>query len=515
MREPDSLPPDAAPAILAALAELCPFGVAVAVPPHGAVVMQNRAAAELLALFGAEPGGGPIARCLAGEVIAGEALRRVRPDGRIADLHVRATPVRDASGAVVAAVTTVEDATDARRRALARSLLDDAGRVLSESLEVEPILHTAAELAVPRLGDWCVVATVEGDDRLHVRAVAHVDPHTTAGAREHADARPFPLEARVWEVIHSGLPALDATLADDLVAAGDPEHAGWLRSLGLRSAMSLPLIARGRALGAVRLFTADSGRTYDADDLDLARRYCDRIALALDNARLYEEAQRAGQAREDMLTLVSHDLRNPLSAITLGTNVLMRKIRDAEENVGVIQRSAGRIERIVENLLDLASTQAGQPVAMEREVADAGDLVREAVLLQQPLADKKGVRVVTDVQFADAPLFCDRTRILQVFGNLLDNAIKFSSSGQEVTVRGDVADRHVRFAVSDRGPGLRESDLPHIFEPFWSAPRGGKKGLGLGLSIAKSIVDAHDGRMWVSSDPSQGTTFYFTLPLAH
>jgi signal transduction histidine kinase len=101
-----------------------------------------------------------------------------------------------------------------------------------------------------------------------------------------------------------------------------------------------------------------------------------------------------------------------------------------------------------------------------------------------------------------------------VFGNLLDNAIKFSSSGQVVTIRGDRVDHHVRFVVIDRGPGIGDADLPHIFEPYWSAPRGGKKGLGLGLSIAKSIVDAHDGRMWASSDPELGTCFYFTLPLA-
>lgn len=516
MREQDLVLSEFARRILAAVGELCPFGVAIAVAPRGAIVLQNDAASGLLAHLRGDPDRHPITRCLAGAAAVDEELSYVGADNRPIYLQVHARPVRDATGAVIAAVTTVADVTETRRRALAQGLLEDADRVLFESLEVARTLQVAAELAVPRLGDWCVIVTAEGDDALHLRALAHPDPEALARARAYGDAATYPLEARVWETIRSGEPALLLTIRDDQVRAGaqSPEHLEFLRGLGLRSALVLPLIARGRALGAVRLFHADSGRNHDALDLELARGFADRIALAVDNARLYEAAQGASQAREDVLTVVSHDLRNPLSAITLGTSVLVRKIRDAEENVAVIQRSAERIERLVENLLDLASTQAGQPVAMEREVADAADLIHEAVLLQEPLADKKGVRIVTDLKLTGAPLFCDRTRIVQVIGNLLDNAVKFSNSGQAVTVRGDVEDRQVRISVSDRGPGIRDTDLPHVFEPYWSTPRGGKKGVGLGLSIARSIVDAHDGRMWVTSEPNLGTTFFFTLPLA-
>ncbi|PCC74510.1 PAS fold-containing protein [Nannocystis exedens] len=497
MREPAALLPDPARRIVDALAGLGGLDVVVAVPPHGAVVAATGSAAALLAHFPDDPRRHPIARCLAGAVVD-EEVRRVGDSGRVTYVRVRAVPVRDAGGSILAVVAVLADLTAERRRLVAAELLDEAGRVLLESLELARVAQLGAELLVPRLGDFCLVSLLGGEDELRLLGLAHADP--AALARPLHDL--FPLQDRVWEVLQDSR----ARLVADLGPLDPP-----LRDLGLRAGILAPLIARDRALGVVRILAA---RRLDDDDLELARRLADRIALALDNARQHAEALRASQAREDVLTVVSHDLRNPLSAITLGATVLVKKLRDAEENVAVIQRSAARIERLTENLLDLAGAQAGRTTVLEREVADAREILEEALALQKPLADKKGVRLVARLRMAQAPLFCDRTRIAQVFGNLLDNAIKFSASGQEVVVAGDIVDGQVRFSVRDHGPGIDDADLPHIFEPFWSTVRGGKKGLGLGLSIARSIIDAHDGRMSVASDHA-GAEFTITLPLAH
>jgi len=504
MREPAAILPDAARRIVDALAGLGALDIIVAVPPHGAIAAATRSATVLLAPFSDDPRRHPIARSLAGAVVD-EDLRHIAADGAVTHVHVRAVPVRDAGGAIIAAVAVLADIAAERRRRAATELLADAGRVLLDSLDGDGLLQLGAELLVPRLGDWCLVSTVEGDDVLQLRALALADPDALVDERPLHDV--FPLLDRAWDVLRDSRPLLVGDLGPAL--AGAPAA---VRGLGLRAAVVAPLIARGRALGVVRLFAA---RDLGDDDRELVRGVAERLALAFDNARQHAEALRASQAREDVLTVVSHDLRNPLSAITLGATVLVKKIRDAEENVAVIQRSAARIERLTENLLDLAGAQAGQTTVLEREIADAREIVDEALALQRPLADKKGVKLVADLRFAEAPLFCDRIRIAQVFGNLLDNAIKFSASGQEVVVTGVAADREVRFSVADHGPGIDDADRPHIFEPFWSAVRGGKKGLGLGLSIARSIVDAHDGRMWVHSSPETGTVFSFTLPLVH
>ncbi|MCY0994183.1 HAMP domain-containing sensor histidine kinase [Nannocystis sp. ILAH1] len=499
MREPAALLPDVARRIADALAGLGALDAVVAVPPHAAVVVATGAAAGLLAHFPDDPRRHPLARCLAGAVVDEEA-ERIGEDGRVTRFRARAVPVRDGDGAILAAVAVFAELTTERRRLTAAELLDDAGRVLLESLELARVAQLGAELLVPRLGDVCLVSLLENEDELRLLGLAHADPAQLAHERPLRDL--FPLQDLAWDVLQDSR----ARLVDDLGPLDPPLHA-----LGLRTAILAPLLARGRALGVVRLLAA---RRLDDDDLELVRRVGDRLALALDNAREHAEALRASQAREDVLTVVSHDLRNPLSAITLGATVLVKKLRDAEENVAVIQRSAARIERLTENLLDLAGAQAGRPTVLEREVADAREILEDALALQKPLADKKSVRLVARLRMAQAPLFCDRTRIAQVFGNLLDNAIKFSASGQEVVVEGDLVDGQVRFSVRDQGPGIEEADLPHIFEPFWSTVRGGKKGLGLGLSIARSIVDAHDGRMSVASDHA-GAVFTFTLPLAH
>ncbi len=228
----------------------------------------------------------------------------------------------------------------------------------------------------------------------------------------------------------------------------------------------------------------------------------------------YEEAQHAIRMREEVLAVVSHDLRNPLAAIQMAAALLLLRLGGdarSRKQVETIHRSASRMEHLLADLLDMASIQAGR-LSLERQPERPDNLLTELMEVHEPTAREKGLRLQRNCDLGDAFLDVDRDRVLQLLGNLVGNAIKLCQPGDSITVSCADAGREALFAVADTGPGIPETDLPHLFEPYWSAKRHAKKGTGLGLYISKGIVEAHGGRLWVESAIGQGATFYFSLP---
>jgi signal transduction histidine kinase len=172
------------------------------------------------------------------------------------------------------------------------------------------------------------------------------------------------------------------------------------------------------------------------------------------------------------------------------------------------------MEHLIGDLLDMASIHAGK-LKIERRSEQVDVLVHEAAEANEPIAAAQGIGFTIAADLPDLSVECDRERVLQVFSNLLGNAFKFCRRGDGVTLRAVRDGREVRFEVSDSGPGIPVEERPHIFEPYWSAERHGRKGTGLGLFITRGVVEAHGGRIWVESEPGRGTTFFFTLPVAH
>jgi signal transduction histidine kinase len=283
------------------------------------------------------------------------------------------------------------------------------------------------------------------------------------------------------------------------------------RALATCSAMVVPLSARGRTLGAITLVASRSDRRYGTEDLAMAEELGRRAGVAMDNARLYDEAQRAIRARDDVLAIVSHDLKNPLEAIYLSSAMLLRtgaapRLRRHAET---IQRSAARMDRLIRELLDLSSIEAGRLVVEPRpEPLDA--VVEEALAGLSPLALERGIALAADTGGARDPVRCDRERILQVLSNLVGNALQFTPRGGHVTVRATLAPAEARVEVRDDGPGIPPAQLRRVFDRYWKS--GSRRGSGLGLSIAKGLVEAHGGRIEVESSPGAGSTFRFTLP---
>lgn len=402
-----------------------------------------------------------------------------------------------------------------RARASGR-YLDQATRILSSSVGYRETLEQLAQLAVPDLADWCIVDLLEGGRLEHV-AIVHSDARKLELARDYARRYPPDPDGRDGGggVLRTGEPRLASEITDEMIAASarSPEHLDVLRELGFKSWIGVPLVGRGETIGVLHLITSSSGRRFRDADLDLARELGQRAGLAVDNARLYRDAQAAVRGREDILAIVSHDLRNPLGAIDLAATLLATAVAGdarASRHLDAIRRSANRMERLIGDLLDMASINAGK-LAIEPSPVEAGELVNEVLDLNEPLASQRGIRLLRDCRLDGVQLNVDRNRITQVFNNLLGNALKFCKDGDVIAVRAAHDGDRVQLSFSDSGPGISGTELPHIFEPYWSG-RGQHAGTGLGLFISKAIVEAHGGDIAVSSIEGRGATFALTLP---
>jgi PAS domain S-box-containing protein len=244
-----------------------------------------------------------------------------------------------------------------------------------------------------------------------------------------------------------------------------------------------------------------------------ARDVTARMAADAERRAALETAQRAVRQRDDVLAVVSHDLRNILNVFRLTASSLEGELPEdagtAGDFVAVLQRQADSMSRLVDDLLDVARIDAGS-LRIVRSGCDVSALAQDALLAVQPLAEQKGITLEAHLPEPSVPVHCDRRRILQVFANLMGNAVKFTGQGGvrlEVSVEG----REVCFSISDTGAGISAEHLPHLFERYWQAREGERSGAGLGLYIARGIVEAHGGRIWADSTRGKGTRISFTL----
>jgi signal transduction histidine kinase len=413
------------------------------------------------------------------------------------------------------------DVTRRRRLEETSRFLDALSSALATSLDYEATLQSIARLATGALADCCLVHVQEAG-RIRSPGVAHVDPDREAEIREvlrsiSADPGGF---TPVAIALRSGRPTLYERVEDDAItaAASTPEQVEALRALRLSTAMVVPMEARGRMVGAISLARLGGPRpAYTADDLDLAVEIARRAALAADNARLYQQARVAVRDRDDVLAIVSHDLRNPINAILLSATMLHEFAPDGlserdRRQVEVIRRSAEQTSALLQDLVEVTSLEGGaRTLAAQR--TEVAPLVGGVVEMFAPLAAHAGLELECGPVDEAPAVLADYGRLLQVFNNLVGNAIKFTPRGGRIRLSCDEAADGLRFAVTDTGMGIDPEHLPHVFDRFWQARAAGRAGAGLGLAIARSIVLAHGGRIGVDSTPGAGSTFWFTLPL--
>jgi signal transduction histidine kinase len=309
------------------------------------------------------------------------------------------------------------------------------------------------------------------------------------------------------------------SVAEHAIHAGHPVRVrdisrshSILASLKQHSAIVLPLVTEGEALGALVLI--QGRKAINARALYYLQTMADIASVSLRRAIMFEELQRSMRTREEMLRVLAHDLRNPVNTIAMAAASLDNPSIAEQTRTGVIQiinRSTWQMNRLIQDLIDnVVIEHSGKlPLNPQDEAADV--LTQEVCELSRIQAKTKTVNVECQIE-GRATVYADRSRLLQVLMNLIDNAIKFTPEGGTVTVKSEFQRDEVRFSVSDTGPGISETDRPRIFEPYWQAPATAHLGAGLGLAIAKQIVEQHGGKIWVEGAEGHGSTFVFTIP---
>lgn len=400
-------------------------------------------------------------------------------------------------------------------------VLAEASRLLDASLDYEPTLQAVARVAVPTLADWCIVHLLEEDGSIRWLALAHGDPAKEALARELQHR--YPGTDGVSRVLRTGQPAIYSGIAESQrqARAHDPEHLRLLDALDSRAVMIVPLIARGRILGALSLISTQPDRRYDDGDLAIAQELARRCAHAIDNARVHQEARAALRGRDRFVQIASHELRTPIARIKGYAEMLLQAHADGDLDDALLRKGLNRIDTasdrltdLVRDLLDVSRMTSGTLPLRPRQV-DMTELVRDVVARYQEHLAGNG-HLLLEIIGAPGTISADPHRLEQVLVNLLDNAVKYSPEGAELRVRLQPKAGGALLEVQDRGIGLPPEAAERIFEPFTRASNAEERqitGMGLGLYICRNIVEQHRGRIWArSAGEGRGTQVSVWLP---
>lgn len=394
--------------------------------------------------------------------------------------------------------------------------LAECANVLGSSLDYTVVLSDLARVCVEHWADWCVIDILEETDDVTRVAVASRDPASADRARRlretEPETAPLPEEP---EVLRTGQPAL---VGDFLDAGHDERYCKLVEEMQASSAIIAPLVSRRKTLGAIAFINCDRTRSYCEVDLDIIQEIGRYAATAVDNSRLFQEADRGNQAKSNFLAIMSHELRTPLNAVIGYADLLSIGIpapipQPAIRHVDRIRASARHLLNFIDEILTFSRSERGR-ARLELTETTVRDIALRVATLAEPLARERDLKFILDLPEPDYAIRTDTARLQQILLNLLSNAVKFTPSGKvELCITRH--DDWTHFSVIDTGIGIPAEFVDQIFEPFWQVEQTrtrSAEGAGLGLSLAKRLADSLGAELGVESAAGVGSTFSLRLP---
>ena len=420
------------------------------------------------------------------------------------------------------AIATTRDESDLQQRA--DRFLSKASFSLACSLELEETLQTVARLCVPTLGDWLLLDLIDQDATVHRVKVAAAAEADSVLAQQLAlyppqanQPRQLPSHAQPTHVLFGGDACAVAEITETMLrdAAQSETHAMLMQAVSPKSKIVVPLVARGSRIGALTLLSTRSGRRYGNRELRLIKRLAPRVAIAIDNARLFQAAQQASAAKSKYVANMSHEIRSPMTAVLGYTDLLTDRENDPEklEFLSTIKRNGHFLLNIINDILDLSKIEAGK-MEMVPEPFVLAELIADVQSVMSVRAAEKQLEFSVDVQ-GNVPhkVLSDAKRLRQILVNLIGNAIKFTETGAvrlKVQYLQDENPPRIRFDVTDSGIGMTKRQQSKLFEAFSQGDTSVTRtfgGSGLGLAISQRFAKMLGGKITVVSRLGKGSTF--------
>jgi signal transduction histidine kinase len=399
--------------------------------------------------------------------------------------------------------------------------LAEASKILSSSLDYQTTLNTIAMLAVPQIADWCAVDILGADNQLLQVAVAHKDPKKVKWAKELRKKQPVDMNAPtgIPNILRTGKPEIYPVITDEMLVtiAKSKKELKLMRDLGFTSAMVVPIFSQKKAIGAITFVTTETRRNYNQADLLMAQELATRASVAIENARLYKGSQDAITMRDDFISVASHELKTPVTSVKMFTQVLKKhseQIGDlkAVSHLSKMDKQINKLTELIYDLLNISKIQAGR-MEFRKQLFDFDAQIKEIVEVLQQSSEKHKLVIQGETK---KKIYGDEERIGQVINNLISNAVKYSPKANKVIIQLSSNKDCVTLSVTDFGIGMAKQHLDKIFERFYRVYDTTDKtfpGLGIGLYISSEIIKRHGGKFWVESNPGEGSTFSFSVPI--